>query len=311
MESTPPRSPTLREGRLRRFATTGIAAALLLAGPFAAARAQEPPTSSGTTASDTLATPASPAYADLVELAEAAEVTLVAEIADQATVKPERAPGLEPGKARLYLEAETETLLAGPSIIGQSLAFLADRDLDARGRAPKLKGQRYLLFARTVPGRAGELQLVRPSAMQPASPALIERARTVLRQLAEEPLPRITGIREAISIAGNLAGESETQMFLETQNGAPVSLNVIRRPGMEPEWGVSWSEIVDQSATAPQRETLGWYRLACSLPDELPEDIFLQDDASARARAREDYAFIMSELGPCERGAVRERDRPL
>jgi hypothetical protein len=81
-----------------------------------------------------------------------------------------------------------------------------------------------------------------------------------------------------------------------------VSLSVIRRPGMAPEWGVSWSEIVDQAAAAPERETIGWYRLACSLPTELPDDAFLQDDAAAQARAREDYAFILQDLGPCDRG---------
>ena len=104
-----------------------------------------------------------------------------------------------------------------------------------------------------------------------------------------------------MSVAGNLTGESETQLFLETATGTPVSLTVIRRPGMAPHWGVSWSEIVDQSARPPAPETVEWYRLACSLPPQLPRDAFLQDDRAARTRAEADYAFILEELGGCPR----------
>ena len=254
---------------------------------------------------EALASDPAPSYADLVSLAQAAELAVIVSIADQIQVPAERSPGLEAGKTRLYLEADTETLLAGPGGIGESLAFLADRELTARGRAPDLEKQRFLLFARAVPERPGELQLVSPAAMLPAAPELVERARIVLRQLAESrQLPEVTGIREVISIAGNLAGESETQIFLKTARGEPVSLSILRRPGMAPEWGVSWTEIVDQAATAPQPETLEWYRLACFLPGDLPDEAFLQDEAEARARAREDYAFVLAALGPCARTGV-------
>ena len=42
-----------------------------------------------------------PTYADLVALAEGAPLVLKARIKDQATLKPERAPNLAPGVARL------------------------------------------------------------------------------------------------------------------------------------------------------------------------------------------------------------------
>jgi hypothetical protein len=284
----------------------GVLLALVLGGCAVPGAAQERPAPAPAAGESPLpaapAVPAGPSYAALVELARAAEIAVVVAIADQARVPPERAPGLEPGKARLYFEADTETLLAGRSAVGAQLRFLADRDLDARGRAPNLEEQRYLLFARPVAGRPGEIQLISPAAMLPADPGLVERARTVLRQIAEGPaLPEITGIREAISVAGNLAGESETQLFLESAGGEPVSLTVIRRPGMAPEWGVSWTDIVDVAARPAEPETLAWYRLACFLPAELPEGAFLQSEAEARSRAREDYAFILAELGPCTR----------
>ena len=104
-----------------------------------------------------------------------------------------------------------------------------------------------------------------------------------------------------MSVPGNLAGESETQLFLDTASGEPVSLSVVRRPGMEPEWGVSWSEIVDQSARPPEPQTVAWYRLACSLPAQLPAGAFLQQDQASRRRAEADYEFIIAQLGGCPR----------
>ena len=246
--------------------------------------------------------PQPPSYADLVTLAAGADVVMQVEVEGQATVKPERAPGLAPGMVRLYLETRTEAVLVAPTSIRESNAFLVDRWLNSKGKPPKLKKVRYLVFAKLVPGRPGELQLVDPQAMLLAEPEIEQRVRHVLGQLAQEgidPLP--TGIRDVISVPGNLAGESETQMFVETASGVPVSLTVIRRPGMAPQWGVSWSDIVDQSARAPQPETVEWYRLACFLPEDLPPDSFLQRDRASRAQARADYALIKQDLGPCER----------
>ena len=70
---------------------------------------------------------------------------------------------------------------------------------------------------------------------------------------------------------------------------------------MTPQWGVSLGELVDASAQPPERDTLTWYRLACFLPRELPEDSFLQRDRASQDQARADYAYILSELGTCER----------
>ncbi|HEY6814771.1 MAG TPA: hypothetical protein VI168_04450, partial [Croceibacterium sp.] len=231
-----------------------------------------------------------------------AAVVVLVEVRDQALVEPERAPGLAPGHARLYIEARTEALLAGRSMLGEALVYLADVPLDAKGKAPKLKKQRFLVYADPVPGRAGSLQLVDPSAQLPATPENQQLARTVLAALAApDAPPAVTGIRDVMSVPGNLAGESETQLFLDTASGQPVSLTVVRRPGMEPTWGVSWSEIVDQAARPPAPETVAWYRLACFLPASLPAEAFLQQDPASRRRAEADYRFIVEQLGACAR----------
>lgn len=241
-------------------------------------------------------------YADLAQLSELASIVALVEVRDQAVVRPERAPGLQPGHARLYVTARTAALLASRSPIGESLNYLVDVPLDARGKPPRLKKQRFILFADPVQGRPGSLQLVEQGAQMPATPESEQLARTVVAAFAAQDLPpRITGVRDVMSVAGNLVGESETQLFLETVTGEPVSLTVVRRPGMEPQWGVSWSEIVDQSARAPEPRTVEWYRLACSLPQQLPAGAYLQDDRESRVRAEADYRYVLQQLGPCAR----------
>jgi hypothetical protein len=281
-----------RRASSKRPNAIALAAALAGCAVSAAAAAQSAPAASAPAVT----------YPDLVGLAESAGVVAEVAVKSQAAVSAERAPGLAPGRARLYLETQTQRVLKGPSALGEAVRYLADVPLGPKGKPPKLRKQAFIVFANPVAGRPGELQLVGPDAQLPLDPALEERVRAVIGQLAaRDAAPRITGVRDVISVAGNLAGESETQMFVNTVGGAPVSLTVIRRPNMDPTWGVSWSEIVDQAAKPPEPGTIAWYRLACSLPRKLSESAFLQSDASGRRRAEADYQFILDQLGPCER----------
>ena len=243
-----------------------------------------------------------PTYADLADLADAANVVVHATVTKQIVVPPERATSAAPGRARLYIEARTRALLAGSAPLGESVRYLVDVPVDAKGKVPKLKKRDFLLFAKAVPGRPGELQLVGPTAQMPFDAALAGRLRPILSELAAADVaPAVTGVRDALAVPGALVGESETQVFLATQSGNPVSLTIVRRPGMEPVWGVSYSEIVDQAARPPAPETIAWYRLACFLPAQLPRGANLSQDAASRARATEDYAFVLRQLGPCPR----------
>jgi len=246
-------------------------------------------------------------YADAADLGDAAALVVKARIRKQSTLPVERSPGVRPGWVRQLIEAETETLISGRVPIGESLRYLVDVPLNAKGKPPKLKKQSMLLFARPVAGRPGELQLVDVDAQLPADPATEALVRRVMVALAANNAPpRVTGIREALSVPGNLAGESETQLFLSTSDGAPVSLSVIRRPGMQPDWGVSWSELVDEAAQPLVRDTLEWYRLACFLPDTLPPEAILSRDGATRVQASQDYNFVRQALGAC----LRKRGGP-
>ncbi len=245
-------------------------------------------------------------YADIATLAERSDLVIRAEIRRQTVVEPERAPGLAPGFARLYVEARTQALLSGSIAVGESLAFLVDVPLNARGKPDKYKKQVMLLFADAVPGRRGSIQLTGRNAMMAYSPELEMRVRPILSAfVARDAPPVVTRIRDALAVPGTLTGESETQIFLETLEGSPVSITVLRRPGQRPVWGVSWGEIIDSSASAPRRNTLRWYRLACALPETLPSSANLARDSVSRRLADADYSIVRQELGRCDRAVTR------
>ncbi|MEM6826603.1 MAG: hypothetical protein AAF553_01515 [Pseudomonadota bacterium] len=256
---------------------------------------------------DSLATRAT--YVDLVTLAERSELVVRVKIRRQTAVAPERSPGLAPGFVRLYVEAETIALVAGARGVSESVVYLVDVPLTEKGKAPKLKKREMLLLAKASgrgPKGESQLQLANPSAQLAYSPVLESRLRPILTDLvSREAPPVVTGVADALAVAGTLAGESETQIFLATQEGSPVSITVLRRPAQPPAWGVSWGEIIDSAARAPEDETLPWYRLACALPETLPSSANLARDPSARRLAASDYAYVMNALGPCARAITK------
>ncbi len=193
-------------------------------------------------------------YADLATLSDRSEVVVRAQIRRQTLLKPERAPGLAAGFARLFIDANTIAVISGRSALPASLTYLVDVPLDAKGKVPRLKARDVVLFARTVAGRSGELQLVAEQAQLAFTPALEARLRPILTELASgKAPPRITGISDA----------------------------------------------------APARDTIGWFRLACALPRQLPSNANLARDAAARRLAMADYALVLEQLGPCERRITR------
>lgn len=249
-----------------------------------------------------LPTAQAPTYVDLVTMAMRADTVAIVQVEEQIPFPPERAPNVGPADVRLFVEALTQALLKAPTSLGQAMVYVVDQRRLPEGDPPDLEGRRFLLFGDLSTTQPGAIQLLSSRSMLPAGPRIESRVRLVLNQLAAaDAPPGITGIRDVISVPGNLAGESETQLFVVTDSGAPVSLTVIRRPGMAPQWGVSLGELVDASARPPEPETLAWYRFACFLPRELPEDAFLQRDRVSQAQARADYALVLAELGPCER----------
>jgi hypothetical protein len=251
--------------------------------------------------------PASPpeiGYADLADLAFAGQIAVIVTVHDTVHLKDADAAGVAPGFARFYIEGDVNALIAGQGGVPASVSWIADVPMTSANRLPKLKKAKLILLARPVPGKPGMLQLVSKTAQLTWTPDLEQRLRTILTQ-ANDPSapPVVTGIGHAFHVAGSIPGEGETQIFLKTADNRPVSLNIQRHPGEDPRWTVSLGEIVDDAAAAPQKDTLLWYRLACSLPAQLPADAVADqapDDATA---AQADYKLVLDGLGACGRTA--------
>lgn len=248
-----------------------------------------------------------PTYADLADLGLTAPIAAHVRTTKAVALKEKDAPGVRAGLARLYVEADIVSLLRSPSGLPSRIAYVVDLPRSAKGKAPKLKkGTEFLLLAHPVPGRPAEVRLAAPDAQIAYSAAAAEQLRSLLREAAgAEPPPRITGIGRAFHVPGAIPGESETQIFLLTADNRPVSLNVLRRPGQTPVWAVALSEIVDDAAGPPKRDTLLWYRLACTLPRSLPRQSLAEADREAAAAIQADYRLIVERLGPCTRNRVR------
>jgi hypothetical protein len=235
-------------------------------------------------------------------MALTAPIVLAADIVGAQPLKGETAIGVPPGKVRFYIQADVRALIRGDALLPARISYLVDLPLDAQGKRPKPKGLPVLLLAAPA-ARPGELRLVGPRAQVPRSPANETRLRAILTEaVAPEAPPAITGVARAFHVAGSLPGEGESQIFLRTADGRPISLNVLRRPGEEPRWAVALSELVDDSAAPPKPDSLLWYRLACGLPRKLPDAATASIAPGDAAQARADYTLVLAGLGPCTRG---------
>lgn len=239
-------------------------------------------------------------YSEFARLALAAPVVADATIRSVTTIRGAQAAGVAPGLIRLYVTADVAVLIRGPAGLPARLSWLVDMPLDARGKAPAMKKQRVLIYARALAGRPGELQLVYPDAQRPWTPAGDRLTRAILTDAIDPAAPPVvTGVANAFFVPGALPGEGETQIFLRTADTRPISLSVIRDAVGRRSWTVALSEVVDAAAPPPARDSLLWYRLACALPAELPAAAAVTDDAANVARAREDYRFVIQSLGRC------------
>lgn len=250
---------------------------------------------------------APPTYADLADLALTAPVAAHVRVRKADALSDREAIGVPAGLRRLLIEADIVALIRGAGGLPSRVSYLVDMPANARGRAPRIRrGAEYLVLATPVPGRPGELRLVARDGQFAYSAEAAATLRTMLREsAAANAPPRISGIGRAFHVRGSLPGESETQFFLQTADNRPISLSVLRRPGEQPRWSAALGEMVDEAAQTPQRDTLLWYRLACTLPPALPAQS-LSEAAPEEAQAiRADYRLVIEALGPCTRNRRR------
>ena len=236
--------------------------------------------------------PAVTGYADLAALGLAAPTVLRVTIEKADRIDPSQAADVRPGNARLLISAATTAAIVAPGEVPAHIEYLWDTPLDARGKLPKLKGADALVFLR---GGAGQFALISAHGQVAWSPATDARLRGILTEARQGTVPIVTGVTSGFHVAGAVPGEAESQFFLATRDGKPVSLVVLTRPGEPQHLSVALGDVIDEAAAGVKPNTLLWYRLACFLPKELPAAIGNDPDVAG------DYRFVLASLGPCGR----------
>lgn len=242
-------------------------------------------------------------FADLADLALAAPIVLRGTITKASKLSKRDAPDVAPGRVRFLVTTTISGVLAAPITLPAAVSYLWEGPLDARGRAPKLKGQQVMLFLRQPPGRSDQFQLVRADAQIPLTSTADATVRQILTEARNPALGtlRITRIGKAFHVPGSIPGEAESQIFLYSADERPISLVVLSRPGQPKSYAVALGDVIDESAKPATPRTLLWYRLACALPATLPADATELLTAAETDAVRADYRFVLSALGPCGR----------
>jgi hypothetical protein len=241
-------------------------------------------------------------YANIADLVVISPLIVDVTVRNVRKLSAEQTSGVPASFERVLVEADVMALIRGEGGITPRVRFLLDVPKNAKGKIPKLQKQRIYLFGRQVTGRPSEVQLARPNALALFSTTNDALVRAITKEAVQVNAPRrLTSVSSAFHSVGTVLGEGETQIFVKTDNDQPLSLTILSRPGQQKIWAVSTAEVIDASATAPQRMTLLWYRLACGLPRALPADRVEGASKADTARAQADYSFVIESLGPCGR----------
>lgn len=273
-----------RRDRMQNYRTAAARLTSIIAAAFLAmsssAQAAAPPTTLPTISN----------YTDLAVLTLDAPVIVHARIVKADPVPARDAPGVSAGSVRMHVYAALAGAILAPDAVPAAIDYLVDLPLTARGRPPLLRGAEVLLFLRRD---ARDFQLANARGEVAWSAATEATVREILTEARSGTVPAITGIGNAFRVPGNVAGEAESQFFLNTADGKPVSLVVLTRPGEAQRLSLALGDVIDDAAEGIPHDTLRWYRLACFLPAALPATI--EADAGLNA----DYAFVLKSLGPC------------
>lgn len=271
---------------LRTLAALGAAAVISVVPAYAQSSVQPSAPSTG------------PSYPDLVELSKRAGMVIKARVQTISRLDPAQVRNPTALNDRFYAEAQTEALIYGRQGIGASLRYLVDLPADR----PELSGRDVLLFAWRVPDKAGDIKLVDPTAQVLWSPVQESRVRSILTELVVSGAPSpVTRVRELMFVPGTLAGQGQTQIFLDTKGGRSAAITVRHQPGSAPSWGVSFAQVAAGTGAPPPHDSLAWYSLACFLPAYPPAAANVSRSSARQEQALNDYRMVVTSLGTCNR----------
>lgn len=274
---------------------TGRYCAAALALALSAAASAQPAASPATNES------AMGEWTALADLALASPVILRGTVERVRRISGKAAADVPPGEARLLVEVELADVMKTPDILPAKAEWLWQGRLGEDGKAPFRKGDIVLGFlsAPTAGPKPDVLQYrLTASGGQRAWTAERETAvRALLTDAAAGGAVMVTGVSDGFHTQGAVEGISESQFFLGTSVGKPLTLVVNRNGDAAPTVRVATGDVISASARPVVPRTLVWRGLACGLPKTLPAP--LATDAGLAA----DYALALRAIGPCgERG---------
>jgi hypothetical protein len=282
-----------------------IFASLMVLSLPVAGSAQAPP--AAPLVAPTFAVPAAnSSYADIADLVVIAPLIVDAQVKKVTKVPAEQAVGVPANLQRMLIEADVLALIRGNDGIAAKVRFLLDVPKDAKGKIPKLKKQRYFLMGSKAAGLPGTIKLSRPDALIEWSAGNDAMLRAITKEAVVIDAPQaITGLTSAFHSPGTVIGAGETQIFVQAKGNQIYSLSIFSQPGEPKRWAVSTGEVIDESASAPQKNSLLWYRLACGLPRALDARLIETAEQENVAKAQADYRFVIDSLGSCDRKRPR------
>ena len=239
-------------------------------------------------------------WTDLADLALASPVVLSAVVSRVDRVGRRDAPDVPQGHVRALVRADLSAALKAPALLPASAAWFWQGPAGQRGRPPFAKSAPVLVFAAPLAGggdpETQPMRLTTAHGQQPWSAGAEAAVRDILSQALQPGADglMVTGVNDGFRTIGAIPGMSESQFFLATQGGRPLTMVVRRAPAAEPVIAVATGDLVDRAAPVQPR-TLVWRGLACGLPDRLP--VRLADNADLS----EDYALARQSIGPCGR----------
>ncbi len=270
------------------------AAALLAVLPAAPLPAQAPAAPAPASQSAPLS------WTDWADLALAAPVVLIADVRRAGRLGRRAAPDVPAGQVRALVEADLRAVLKAPGVLPAAAAWVWQGAADARGRPPIARGARLLVFAQPLSGgrdpATQPLALIAGHAQQPWTPQAEAVVRSILTEALDPRLARlaVTGVQDAFRTEGDVPGQSESQFFVATGDGRPITLVVRRAPGEAAQVLAATGDLVGRAEPIRPR-TLSWRALACGLPARLPLHL------DGRPELARDYALVVSSLGACGR----------
>ena len=241
-------------------------------------------------------------YADIADLVVISPLIVDATVKKATKIPAEQAIGVPANLQRMLIVADVSALVRGNDGIAGQVRFLLDVPKDAKGKIPKLNKRRYFLLGSKAAGLPGTIRLSRPDAVVEWSANNDSMLRAITKEAVVIDAPQsVIGVTSAFHSPGTIIGEGETQIFVEAKGNQIYSLSVFSQPGAPKRWAVSTGEVIDESAGAPAKNTLLWYRLACGLPQALDAKLVESPEADSAAKAQADYRFIITSLGSCDR----------